>query len=132
MRSSRFLAAGVLAILLGLSGCAWVPKYLEAKMAINARYEKKEENIERLYAQGRISDATYDRMYEQLYRAWDQELTVAKARAQGLDVAGSRPSSPKRRSTAPSTSPAAESARFDTYSAEYVGSDPGSPGGPPP
>ena len=101
-------------------------------MAINARYEKKEENIERLYAQGRISDATYDRMYEQLYRDWDQELTVAKARAQGLEVAGSRTSSRKRRSAAPSTSSSAESARFDTYSAEYVGSDLGAPGGPPP
>lgn len=68
MRSWRFFAAGILAILLGFSGWASVPKYPEAKMVINARYEKKEENIEQLYAQGRISDATYDRMCEPLSR----------------------------------------------------------------
>ncbi len=112
-----------------LSGCAWLPAYMKAKSAINARYAEKEEKIERQYALGQMSDATYERRYEELYRQWDEELTVAKARAQGLKVASSRGSTSKRRSSGSRPAPTStqESSRFDTYTAEYVGENSGSP-----
>lgn len=104
-----------------LTGCAWLPAYMKAKAAINERYAEKEEKIERRYALGQISDATYDRLYEELYRQWDEELTVAKARAQGLKVASSRSSSSKRRGSSNRPTSTQEPSRFDTYTAEYVG-----------
>lgn len=121
----RFRKSLVSAVLLGmalvLSGCAWLPAYMKAKAAINERYAGKEEQIERRYALGQISDATYDRQYEELYRQWDEELTIAKARAQGLKVASSRGSSSKRRASSNRPASSQESSRFDTYTAEYVG-----------
>ena len=128
--------AASLALAMLLSGCSWLPEYMKAKAAINARYEKKEENIELRYSRGQISDETYERLYEELYKQWDNELTIAKARAQGVDVASSQRSSRKRRtaSSKPSagTTATTTSPQFDTYTAEYVGSssrDSGSGGG---
>jgi hypothetical protein len=126
----RFPALSIFAALFPLvmlfSGCSWLPKYMEAKAAINARYEAKEEKLELRYSQGQISDENYELQYEELYRQWDNELTAAKARAQGYEVADSRSTTRKRRSRASSataaSSSSAQPARFETYTAEYVGS----------
>lgn len=98
---------------------------MKAKAAINARYEEKEAQIERRYAAGQISDETYDKQYEELYRRWDEELTIAKARAQGYEAASSGSSSRKRRSSHANSSAdnrTKPAQQFDTYTAEYVGS----------
>lgn len=112
--------AALFALTIWVSGCSWLPTYMKAKAAINERYEKKEAQIEARYAKGQISDETYDRLYEELYAQWDNELTVAKARAQGYEVASSQRSSRKRRTSGPS--PNSNVDRFETYTTEYVGS----------
>lgn len=111
-----------------LSGCSWLPTYMKAKAAINERYEKKEAQIERQYAAGQMSDERYEKEYEVLYRQWDEELTIAKARAQGYEVTSTGGTSRKRRASSHTNSNSTASARtkptqqFDTYTAEYVGS----------
>jgi hypothetical protein len=120
--------AASLALMMLLSGCSWLPEYMKAKAAINAKYEKREENIELRYSRGQISDETYERLYEDLYKQWDNELTIAKAKAQGVQVASTQRSSRKRRTASTKPTPSATTtaetsgARFDTYTAEYVGS----------
>lgn len=116
------MAAALCALAMVLSGCSWLPAYMKAKAAINTRYEAKEAKLEQRYAQGQMSDESYERQYEELYRQWDQELTVAKARAQGYEVSSSRGSSRKRQSSSASRNASAKPPQFDTYTAEYVGS----------
>lgn len=98
---------------------------MKAKAAINARYEEKEAQIERRYAAGQMSDETYYKEYEDLYRRWDDELTIAKARAQGYEMTASGGTSRKRRSSQLNSSADGRNKpapQFDTYTAEYVGS----------
>jgi hypothetical protein len=77
-----------------------------------------------------MSDESYDQQYEELYRQWDQELTVAKARAQGLKVTDTQSSSRKRRTASRRSSggpspavvaPGSAPTTFDTQTTEYVG-----------
>lgn len=123
------IVAGVFASAILLSGCSWLPTYMKAKAAINERYEKREAQIERRYAAGQMSDERYEKEYEVLYRQWDEELTVAKARAQGYEVSSSGRTSRKRRAPSASANSSASAGdrtkpaqQFDTYTAEYVGS----------
>jgi hypothetical protein len=112
-----FLFAIVFTLAFSVTGCAWLPTYVKAKMAIDARYREKERKLDLRYSLGQISDASYEKEYDELYRQWDRELTIAKARAQGIDVAQTGSSS-RRRSSSATTKPV----RFETQSTEYVGS----------